>query len=126
MRTFTRIIGLTATWCVCACSETASTGDGGSVMKKAEFSTGTGVATLSWAPPRRNMDGTALNDLAGYYIYYGKNPDDLNGVIEIFDPYATTHTVDHLDPGTYYFKIVPFTAKGVKGSASPLVSKTIR
>ncbi len=72
------------------------------------------------------MDGTALNDLAGYYIYYGKNPDDLNGVIEIFDPYATTHTVDHLDPGTYYFKIVPFTAKGVKGSASPLVSKTIR
>jgi len=125
MRTFTRIIALTASWCLYACSETASTGDGGSMMNKAEFSTGTGVATLSWAPPRRNVDGTALNDLAGYYIYYGTNPDALNGVIRISDPYATTHTVDHLGPDTYYFKVVPFTSKGVKGSASPLVSNTI-
>jgi hypothetical protein len=85
----------------------------------------TGTATLSWMPPRRNLDGSALKDLAGYYIYYGKNPAELNGEIRIFDPYATTHTVDHLDSGTYYFKVVAVTATGVKGSESSVASKMI-
>jgi hypothetical protein len=85
----------------------------------------TGVATLSWVPPRRNLDGSALDDLAGYYIYYGKNPANLNGEIRIFDPYATSHKIDHLDSGTYYFKVVAVTTHGVKSGDSSLVSKTI-
>jgi hypothetical protein len=120
------IIGLTATFGLYACSRTASTVDVGSPMNiTADLANRTGVATLSWVPPRRNLDGSALKDLAGYYIYYGKNPVDLNGEIRIFDPYATTHEVDHLGSGTYYFKVVAVTANGVKGSESSLVSKTI-
>jgi hypothetical protein len=81
---------------------------------------------LSWEPPRRNEDGSAIADLAGYFIYYGTSPTNLNVTIKIPDPYVTTYTVDRLGPGTYYFCIVAFTATGIRSGASPTVSKTIR
>jgi hypothetical protein len=87
---------------------------------------GHGTATLSWEPPRRNQDGSAIGNLAGYFIYYGRSATDLSVIIKIPDPYVTTYTVDKLSPGTYYFRIVAFTDNGIKGIASPTVSKTIR
>ena len=87
---------------------------------------GTGTATLSWIPPRRNVDGSALSNLAGYYIHYGTSPTNLNRTIKLSDPYMTTYTVDNLGTGTYYFSIVAFTTTGIIGNASPPVSKTIR
>jgi hypothetical protein len=89
-------------------------------------SQGNGTATLSWEPPRRNLDGSAIGNLAGYFIYYGTSPSNLNVIIKIPDPYVTTYTVDRLTPGTYYFRILSFTDTGIKGIASPTVSKTIR
>jgi len=88
-------------------------------------SDGNGVATLSWERPRRNLDGSAIGNLAGYFIYYGRSPTNLSVVIKIPDPYVTTYTIDRLDPGTYYFRIVAFTDTGIKGNASLTVSKTI-
>jgi len=72
------------------------------------------------------VDGSAIVNLAGYFIYYGRSPTNLNVTIKIPDPYVTTYTVDRLGPGTYYFCIVAFTATGIRSSASPTVSKTIR
>ena len=86
---------------------------------------GTGTATLTWDRPRRNGDGSAIVNLAGYSIYYGTEPTNLNVTVRISDPYVTTYTVDSLGPGTYYFRIEAFTAEGVRSSASPTVSKTI-
>jgi len=125
VRTSAVIIAVTMTLCLCSCTNTASPDEGVPPLNTADLPGGTGVATVSWTPPTRNVDGTVLNDLAGYYIYYGKDPNALNGIIKVSDPFETTHTVDHLGHGTYYFKVVPFTARGVKGSATPLVSKTI-
>jgi hypothetical protein len=65
-------------------------------------------------------------NLAGYFIYYGRSPNNLNVTIKILDPYVTTYTVDKLGPDTYYFCIVAFTATGIRSSASQTVSKTIR
>ncbi len=84
------------------------------------------MATLSWEPPRRNLDGSPIGNLAGYFIYYGTTPSNLSVVIRIPDPYVATYTIDRLRPGTYYFRIVAFTDNGTKGDASPIVSKTIR
>jgi hypothetical protein len=84
------------------------------------------TATLSWERPRRNLDGSALGNLAGYFIYYGKDPTHLSGMIRITDPLVTTYTIDKLGTGIYYFRIVAFTDTGTKGDASPIVSKTIR
>jgi hypothetical protein len=126
MRRCTRIIGVAVTLALYACGKAGSGVEDEALMNaSAHIATGTGVATLSWVPPKQNQDGSPLQDLAGYYIYYGKDPANLYGVIRISDPAAVAHTVDHLAAGTYYFKVVPFTANGVKGSASSLVSKTI-
>ena len=109
---------------LCACSRRAPTPI--DAVHPSLSPPGSGTATLSWEPPRRNADGSAITDLAGYFIYYGKSPTNLSVTIKIRDPYVTTYTVDRLGPGTYYFCIVAFTATGTKSSVSPTVSKTIR
>jgi hypothetical protein len=109
---------------LCACSRRAPTPI--DTVKPSLSSPEIGTATLSWEPPRRNADGSAIANLAGYFIYYGRSPTNLNVTIKIPDPYATTYTVDRLGPGTYYFCIVAFTATGIRSSATPIVSKTIR
>jgi len=81
---------------------------------------------LSWERPRRNLDGSAIKNLAGYVIYYGKDPANLTGTVKITDPFVTTYTIDKLTPGIYYFSIAAFTDTGVKSDASPTVFKTIR
>jgi hypothetical protein len=109
---------------LCACSRQAPTPI--DTVQPSLPSPGIGTATLSWDPPRRNVDGSAIANLAGYFIYYGRSPTNLNVTIKIPDPYVTTYTVDRLGPGTYYFCILAFTATGIRSSASPTVSKTIR
>ena len=111
-------------WTLCACSRRTPIPT--DTAQPSLSSPGIGTATLSWEPPRRNRDGTAIVNLAGYFIYYGRSPTNLNVIIKIPDPYVTTYTVDRLTPGTYYFRIVAFTDDGVNGSSSPTVSKTIR
>lgn len=86
---------------------------------------GAGTATLTWEPPRRNVDGSALRDLAGYFIYYGTSEADMSRTVRISDPYVTTYVIEKLVPGTYYFSIVAFNASGTRSRASSTVSKTI-
>ncbi len=84
-----------------------------------------GSVTLSWIPPRANLDGTPLTDLAGYRIYYGTSPDYLQRVIELDDPGATRHTIEGLPPYTYYFVIKAYNSRGAESAASNMVTKTI-
>ena len=39
-----------------------------------------GSATLSWTPPTQNSDGSALTNLSGYSIYWGRAPQTLHEV----------------------------------------------
>jgi hypothetical protein len=59
------------------------------------------------------MDGSRLTDRAGYYIYYGTDPENLSG------------TIDQLGSGTYYFRVQAYTATGIRGASSITVSKVI-
>lgn len=87
---------------------------------------GDGTATVSWIAPTQNADGSKITDLAGYMIYYGTSPDNLAESVEVKGPRTTSYTVKNLKSGTtYYFNIVAFTARGIRGSASPTVSKAI-
>lgn len=47
---------------------------------------GTGMATLSWAAPTTNTDGTPLTDLAGYTIEYGTSSGALDQSVTIASP----------------------------------------
>lgn len=84
-----------------------------------------GSATLSWLPPTQNTDGSSLNDLAGYTIYYGKTMTTLDNKIVVNNAGLTSYFVGNLAAGTYYFGITAFSSKGAESGMSALGSKTL-
>jgi len=85
-----------------------------------------GSATLTWAPPTRNSDGSALNDLAGYRIVYGTSANALDRTIEVRNPGISSYVVENLSPATYYFAVRAFSSSGSESANSNVASKTIR
>jgi hypothetical protein len=82
-------------------------------------------ATLSWTPPTVNTDGTALTDLAGYRIYYGKSASLLTQMIQVNSAGLASYVVDDLDPGTYYFVVRAYTSAGAESANSNVVTKSV-
>jgi hypothetical protein len=92
---------------------------------KAASPTGTGSATLTWAAPTHNTDGSPVTGLVGYHIYYGTNQSDPTQSINVSGPTSTTYTVEGLTPGTYYFTVVAYNSSGVDSPDSNVAVKTI-
>src|SRR5690606_30608197 len=44
---------------------------------------GEGSATLTWTPPTRQADGSALRDLAGYKVYWGQESGKYSESVKI-------------------------------------------
>ena len=84
-----------------------------------------GSATLSWNPPTQNTDGSALTDLAGYKIYYGKSSANPDKVITITSAGITRYVIENLTAATWYFSMTSYNSTGVESSRSTAVSKTI-
>jgi hypothetical protein len=86
----------------------------------------TNGATLSWTPPTLNTDGTALTDLAGYRIYYGKSATMLTQMVQVSSAGLASYVVDDLDPGTYYFVVRAYTSAGAESANSNVVTKVVQ
>jgi hypothetical protein len=84
-----------------------------------------GSATLSWNPPTENGDGSMLTDLAGYRIYYGRNPADLNRQVVLDNPGVTRFVVDNLSPAKWHFAMTAVNRNGVESRRSRVVSKRV-
>jgi hypothetical protein len=84
-----------------------------------------GSATLSWLPPTENVDGTALMDLAGYRIYYGRDSNNLTQVIVVNNPGLTRYVVENLTPARWYFEMTSVSDEGVESHRTEAASKTI-
>lgn len=87
---------------------------------------GTGIATVSWTPPTKNADGTALRNLAGYRIAYGTSATELTQVVEIANPGLTSYTIRNLSPGTYYFIVRAYTSGGAESANSKIARKIVK
>jgi hypothetical protein len=85
----------------------------------------TGVAMLEWPTPVSKVDGSLLDDLAGYRILYGRDPEDLDHSVFISDPAAHSYEFATLDSGTWYFSIVAVNAGGEEGPATTPAMKVI-
>ena len=83
-----------------------------------------GDAILSWDPPTTNADGTPIEDLAGYNIYYGTSSGSYSQNIDVGD--VTTYIVAGLNDGTYYFAVTAYDTSGNESEYSNEVSKTIQ
>lgn len=89
------------------------------------YQTAPGSVTLSWFPPTENADGTALTDLSGYRIYYGRNPNTLQRTLVLENPGLTNYVVENLTPAIWYFAMTSVNSDGVESSRSDMVSKPI-
>ncbi len=86
----------------------------------------TSSASLDWAAPTTNTNGSALTNLGGYKIYYGTSSSRLSSTITISNPGLLTYVVEGLPIGTtYYFAIVAVTTGGVESADSAVVSMRI-
>jgi hypothetical protein len=79
-------------------------------------------ATLSWAAPTENSDGSALTNLAGYRICYGASSTAVTHTITVSTVGITTYVVSNLSSGAYYFAIVAYNTAGVQSKKSNIVS----
>ena len=75
---------------------------------------GSASVTLSWTPPTQNDDGSNLNDLAGYKIYYGPEPGQYEEQLRVDNPSISTYVVGDLSPTTYYFAATAYNSRGLE------------
>ena len=85
----------------------------------------TGRATVSWAPPLRRTDGTPLQNLAGFRVYYGTQSGALASALQVGNPGSTSAVVENLTPGTWYFATTAVDASGLESARSAIASKRI-
>jgi len=84
-----------------------------------------GVATLHWEKPLSRVDGSSLDDLAGYRILFGRNEEHLDHSIFIGDPAQTRYEFSTLSSGTWYFAVIGVSANGLEGPPTPIAMKSI-
>ena len=84
-----------------------------------------GTATISWNPPTENSDGSALTDLAGYRIYYGRDSKNLTRSIALSNPGLTRYVVENLPQARWYFSMTSVNSGGRESARSATTSKTI-
>jgi hypothetical protein len=109
---------------------TISVSDGTATTSLATFSiqvvgTATGSATLSWTPPTQNSDGSPLNNLAGYKVYWGTQQGNYPNSATIANPGIATYVVDQLAPAQWFFVVTAYSATGTESGFSNTASKTV-
>lgn len=85
----------------------------------------TGVATLRWEAPPSKLDGSPLDDLAGYRILFGRTAEDLDQSVLIDDPSITSYEFTELAKGIWYFAVVAVNAGGLEGPPTVISTKSI-
>jgi hypothetical protein len=84
-----------------------------------------GTATISWTAPALNTDGSELQNLAGFRVLYGTNPNQLDQKLELPSATLTSAEIDDLTSGTYYFAVKAYTTDAVESDVSQTVWKTV-
>jgi hypothetical protein len=84
-----------------------------------------GSLSVSWSAPTENVDGTPLDDLNGYRVYYGDFSGSYVGSQDVADSLATT-TNPSLAAGQYYVAMTAIDIDGNESDFSNEVLKTAR
>ena len=98
------------------CGGGSSSGTGGTGESGGSGGTGEtgGAIILDWDAPTTNADGTALNDLVGYKIYYGTASGVYTHSVDVGN--VTTYTLTGLTKGQVYYTAA--TAYDTSGNES--------
>ena len=78
---------------------------------------------LYWEAPIENEDGSLLNNLAGYIIYYGQSEKQLDNTVLITDPTKVEYEINQLESEfNYYFCVSAYNTKGRESQCSEIVN----
>ncbi len=80
--------------------------------------------TLRWQAPTQNVDGSPLDDLAGFIVYWGTESRQYSSSHRISSADAT-EWVAEVPAGSYYFALTAFDTEGNESAYSNEVEKTI-
>lgn len=95
------------------------TGETGVVVTPSSHS-----VTLTWEIPESNTDGSALDDLSGYKVYYGTASGVYTSSVDVGK--VTSTIIDGLESGvTYSFSITAYDSSGNESDFSTEVNTTI-
>lgn len=87
---------------------------------------GDGSVTLSWLPPTENADGSALTDLAGYRVYYGRHSRKLTHTVVLDNPGLSRYVVEGLSSAKWYFAMTSVNLGAIESSRSAVVNIKVR
>jgi hypothetical protein len=93
----------------------SSSGVSGSSSPSLVSSPGQSVS-LSWEAPTTNSDGSSLDDLSGYKIYYGTSSGNYSQSIDVGD--STSASISSLSSGTWCFAVTAYDTSGNESSYS--------
>ena len=87
--------------------------------------TGKGFARLSWTPPTEREDGTALDNLNHYRIYFGNTNDNLNNILIMPCNNFPEFTVHELPAGEWFFAVTAVDADMRESQLSNIEIKVV-
>ncbi len=82
------------------------------------------TSLLAWRAPTSKADGSPLESIGGYNIYWGTAPSNYSDNVRV--PPDTTEWWADLLPGTYYFAVSTVDGDGVEGAMSAEVSVQVK
>ena len=75
---------------------------------------------LQWTTPITNTDGTPCTNLAGFMIFYGTSPTNLDDIVGLL-PSVTSYTFSGLAAQPWYFAVKSYTNAGAESALSNVV-----
>ncbi len=82
-----------------------------------------GTVTLTWDAPTTNEDGTPLNDLGGYKVYYGRSSGSYTNSIDA--GLDNSIAIGALSQGTWFFAVTAYDTSGNESGYSNEVIKQV-
>jgi hypothetical protein len=94
-------------------------------IKVSTATASTGSATVQWANPTQNTNGTTLMNLAGVHLYYGTSASALTHEVTVASTTQISYTISGLTAGTWYFGAKAYNTSGIESAWSDIGSKAI-
>jgi hypothetical protein len=117
-------IGMYANVVITASDGTAQTSMPAFSINVAAIGVGNGTAELTWVAPTLRSDGSPLTNLAGYRVYYGRAANRYTNTVDL-NVGVSTHVVDNLAAGTWYFAVSAIDARGAESALTAPATKII-
>ena len=84
-----------------------------------------GSVSLTWNPPTHNTDGTPLQNLGGFRVYWGTREGEYPNSVTLDNPGLASYVVEQLSPAQWHFVVTAITTNGMESPYSNVFSKTI-